>query len=249
MISIENRRWRRSLMTPRLEAEPLPVLWLTFSCEGGCVPPVPRGLPSVIVYSDGRFVVSSARRQPDDRLVLSVRQGELSPPDNDRLAGLIAATDLSNADGPNVIPLPDGAHVSDGGTTYFTLRTSDRTVTRGVAFLGYPDFDSAAPRAPYAGLQAWLTQLANRPDLQTVNRWLMLAPDDVGAMGNLNWTTIEGSERCTLFDDPDRALTAGSDGTWKFPHGATLLRPALLNETDCAAVAAWQAAPSSTPGQ
>lgn len=218
---------------------PDPVFWMARTCAGDCTVGLPDGLPGTVVYADGTVVHANIR----DRTV-TTRIGTISDDDLSELRTLLASTGMSAGTTTGPIPLPHGELMTEPVTTWFSARLGSGPVNQGVVSMDVNAADSTEPRRTWAELAYWAVGTRSRVvdgDLRTSDRWVAIAASDVSSLGDVAWEPYGDGQYCAVFTDPDLTLTTENETNWSLPADVTSLRPALPHETDCAAVAAWDA--------
>lgn len=218
---------------------PDPVFWMARTCVGDCTVGLPDGLPGTVVYADGTVAHANIR----DRTV-TTKIGTISDNDLSELRTLLASTGLSAGITTGPIPLPDGELMTEPVTTWFSARLGSGPVTQGVVSMDVDVAESTEPRRTWAELAYWAVGTRSRVvdgDLRTSDRWVAIASSDVSSLGDVAWEPYGDGLHCAVFTDPDLTLTTENETTWSLPADVTSLRPALPHETDCTAVAVWDA--------
>lgn len=218
---------------------PDPVFWMARTCDGDCTVGLPDGLPDTVVYADGTVMHANIRG-----MAVTTKIGMISDDDLSELRTLLASTGLSAGITTGPIPLPDGELMTEPVTTWFSARLGSGPVTQGVVSMQLDVAEPTEPRRTWAELAYWAVGTRSRVvdgDLRTSDRWVVIASSDVSSLGDVAWEPYGDGLHCAVFTDPDLTLTTENETTWSLPADVRSLRPALPHETDCTAVAAWDA--------
>jgi hypothetical protein len=219
----------------------------------------PHDLQQIYLYPNGSVVqVLLGGDDSDGDRPLQLYRFDIDLDDLIKVVSRAEAAGLVGGGMQQLVPLPPGAQVVDGGQAVFTAKRDGLQTARIVdQLVSDPSFNRDGERATYTQLYFAIMAVGGGTDRdsQPFDRWVIVSapidpaePDDDAStwtgpdIDTINWHPIDNGAKCAIVENAEWPITRDEREDWKLVIDQQHItrRPLLPHESTCAEVADWR---------